>query len=254
MVGVVEVFKGFFSLIRTGKSIALMAFLSDGLTIDDPLLGKFIGVESAEMYLRGERIWLSGYEAGIESLSSITGPSGMVIEYAFHMTVNDERIELPVALAADTDGERVTSIRIYYSTWPLTGKHSTRAPILKGRKNVQLPDIIEKYMNSIRGTDVPAVLELFESDGYVREPSGPGFVHRGLDELRNFYTNAIGGGGIPLTHCNAVSDGITTAVEYFFDEWNGVTFPPQAGVAVYETGKNGKIKAARIYDDVDPPF
>ena len=29
--------------------------------------------------------------------------------------------------------------------------------------------------------------------------------------------------------------------------------PPQAGIAVYVRGQNGKLAAARIYDDVDPP-
>jgi hypothetical protein len=30
--------------------------------------------------------------------------------------------------------------------------------------------------------------------------------------------------------------------------------PPQAGVAVYVRGESGKLTAARIYDDVDPPL
>jgi hypothetical protein len=29
--------------------------------------------------------------------------------------------------------------------------------------------------------------------------------------------------------------------------------PPQAGIAVYVRGAGGKLAAARIYDDVDPP-
>jgi hypothetical protein len=30
--------------------------------------------------------------------------------------------------------------------------------------------------------------------------------------------------------------------------------PPQAGVAVYVRGESGKLAAARIYDDADPPL
>jgi hypothetical protein len=30
--------------------------------------------------------------------------------------------------------------------------------------------------------------------------------------------------------------------------------PPQAGVAVYDRGASGKLAAARIYDDADPPL
>jgi hypothetical protein len=30
--------------------------------------------------------------------------------------------------------------------------------------------------------------------------------------------------------------------------------PPEAGVAVYARGQSGKLAAARIYDDVNPPL
>jgi hypothetical protein len=30
--------------------------------------------------------------------------------------------------------------------------------------------------------------------------------------------------------------------------------PHQAGIAVYERGRTGRIAEARIYDDVDPPL
>jgi hypothetical protein len=30
--------------------------------------------------------------------------------------------------------------------------------------------------------------------------------------------------------------------------------PPEGGVTVYERGDSGKVAAARIYDDADPPL
>ena len=42
--------------------------------------------------------------------------------------------------------------------------------------------------------------------------------------------------------------------------WRGyLTFyetelPPEAGIAVYVRGESGKLAAARIYDDADPPL
>jgi hypothetical protein len=35
--------------------------------------------------------------------------------------------------------------------------------------------------------------------------------------------------------------------------WGRTELPPEAGVAVYVQGENGKMAAARIYDDADPP-
>jgi hypothetical protein len=43
------------------------------------------------------------------------------------------------------------------------------------------------------------------------------------------------------------------ALEYNVVKWGMTQLPPQAGVAVYVRGESGKLAAARIYDDVDPP-
>ena len=36
--------------------------------------------------------------------------------------------------------------------------------------------------------------------------------------------------------------------------WGRTELPPQPGVAVYVRGSSGKLAAARIYDDADPPL
>ena len=36
--------------------------------------------------------------------------------------------------------------------------------------------------------------------------------------------------------------------------WGRTELPPAAGVAVYVRGESGKLAAARVYDDVDPPL
>jgi hypothetical protein len=36
--------------------------------------------------------------------------------------------------------------------------------------------------------------------------------------------------------------------------WGRTELPPEAGVAVYVRGDSGKLAAARIYDDCDPPL
>jgi hypothetical protein len=103
--------------------------------------------------------------------------------------------------------------------------------------------------------DKEAVLALFTDDGYAREPSGQRFKHTGRDGLEGFYGPALQNGGIVLTHCTATWDGTTCAIEFIAREWAHVKLPPQAGMAVYETAEGGtKLRAARIYDDVMPPY
>jgi hypothetical protein len=49
-------------------------------------------------------------------------------------------------------------------------------------------------------------------------------------------------------------DGRVCALEYNVVAWGGTPMPPQAGIAVYLRGDSGRLAAARIYDDADPPL
>ncbi len=254
MASMVDVLRGFFSLIREGKGEGIIPFLSENAYVDDPLFGHFSGLDSFEDFIFLERNWLSAYGTAIEPAGYVFTSSEAALEYEFRMEENGRMIELPVAVAASLEKDSLDSLRIYYSTWPVYGNHRVRAPVLPENRNLKLPEILGKYMKAISGSDAGQVVELFEDGGYVREPAGNRYRHSGLNELRDFYDNAISGGGIPLKHCSAVSGGSTVAVEYFFNQWNGIQIPEQCGIAFYDIGISGKLKAARIYDDADPQF
>ena len=103
--------------------------------------------------------------------------------------------------------------------------------------------------------DVGAIVAAFEPDGYAREPAGGPHVHRGREGLRSFYELLFSnGGGIPLGHCAVIDDGRSCALEYNVVRWGRTELPPEAGVAVYVRRPSGRLAAARIYDDVDPPL
>jgi hypothetical protein len=57
-----------------------------------------------------------------------------------------------------------------------------------------------------------------------------------------------------LQHCAVIDDKRSCALEYNVVRWGRTELPPQAGVAVYVRGQTGKLVAARIYDDVEPPL
>ena len=94
----------------------------------------------------------------------------------------------------------------------------------------------------------------FAPDGYVREPLGPSYSHRGSSELRSYFARCFsGGGGIALQKCCVTDDGVRSALEYNCVKWGATGLPPQAGIAVFERGPDGLLAAVRIYDDVEPP-
>jgi hypothetical protein len=112
-----------------------------------------------------------------------------------------------------------------------------------------------EYQRALAAGDLDATIAAFEDEASVREPAGGAFVHLGREQLiklyRLFFSN---GGGIPLEHCAITDDGTSCALEYNVVSWGRTDLAPSAGLAVYVRGRSGKLAAARIYDDPDPPL
>ena len=54
--------------------------------------------------------------------------------------------------------------------------------------------------------------------------------------------------------CALIDNKRVRALEYNVVRWGQTKLRPEAGVAVYVRGRSGKLAAARIYDDADPPL
>ena len=125
------------------------------------------------------------------------------------------------------------------------------AAFAKGFRPADFPEIIT-HAGDLDAT--AAELAAFEPDAYMREPAGDGYVHRGTDDLRGLYELFFSDdGGISLEHCAVADVGRACALEYNVVAWGGMELPPQAGLAVYVRGDSGRLAAARVYDDSDPP-
>jgi hypothetical protein len=144
---------------------------------------------------------------------------------------------------------------MYYSTWPLTGRHAKRPPLLQPDPEMHEPDVVGEYQHALAAGDVDAIVAAFEPGGYAREPAGAQYIHRGLEGLRAFYERQFSNdGGISLERCTLTDDTRACALEYNVERWGKTELWPEAGVAVYVRGESGKLAAARIYDDTDPPL
>ena len=166
------------------------------------------------------------------------------------------RIELPVAIVADRDDDgRIIELRVYYSTWPLTGRHANRPPLLQPDPDLQEPDVVGEYQRALAAGDIRRRRGGLRARRLRARARGRAYVHRGHDELvalyERFFSN---GGGIPLEHCAITDDGRSCALEYNVVRWGRTELPPEAGLAVYVRGSTGKLASARIYDDADPPL
>jgi hypothetical protein len=247
----------FFDGLMAGEVDALVQSFAGEPELHHPARGRIRGKRVFEAFVGEMNGWLGQRDVLVEDVDYlITEPRGFE-EVVLHLHGEAGRVDLPVAIVADhaSDGERIEELRIYFSSWPLTGRHAVRPPLLQPDPALRQSDVVAEYQRALAVGDVDAIVAAFEPDGYAREPAGGRYVHRGIDRLRDFYELLFSNdGGIPLEDCAVIDDGRVCVLEYNVVHWGKTELPPQAGVAVYERGEGGKLAAARIYDDTDPPL
>jgi hypothetical protein len=224
--------------------------------LDDPRVGRVEGARGLHTFVTGTAGWLRERDAVVENVALTVTPTRTVEEVVLNLLADEGgRVELPVAVVTDRNPDRtLKAIRVYHSTWPLTGEHRVRPPLLPAGPNLHAEGTPGDYQRALAEGDLEGILATFESEGYAREPSGAAYLHRGTEALREVYTLMFANsGGIALEHCTLTDDGVRCAIEYNCARWGDTEIPPQAGVAVYERGGSGLLAAARIYDDVEPP-
>jgi len=73
----------------------------------------------------------------------------------------------------------VKVIRVCNSTWPLTGEHRVRPPLLPADPNLHAEVTPGAYQRALAEGDLEGIMATFEPDGYARKPSGAAYLHRG---------------------------------------------------------------------------
>jgi SnoaL-like domain len=244
----------FFDGLLAGELDALVGSFAGEPELHHPVRGRIRGARAFEAYVTETNAWLRRRNTSVEDVEYVVAGRRGFAEVVLHLDGEIGRVGLPVAVVSEKQSDkRILELRIYYSSWPLTGRHASRPPLLQPDPALRASDVVADYQRALSAGDVDAIVAAFEPDGYVREPAGGQHVHRGRDGLRAFYELWFSNdGGIPLEHCTLIDDQRACALEYNVVRWGRTELPPEAGVAVYVRGQNGKLAAARIYDDVNP--
>ena len=246
----------FYDGLLSGEIDALVGSFAGVPEVHHPVRGRIKGEPAFRRYVAETTARLAERNVEVEDVNVARGGGRGVEEVVLHVDGDGGRIGLPVALAADHDeDERILELRLYFSSWALTGRHASRPPLLQADADLREPDVVGAYQRALATGDVEAVLETFEPGGSMREPAGDAYLHRGTDELRALYERFFSnGGGIRLERCAVTDDGRSCALEYNVVAWGRTELPPEAGLAVYVRGESGKLAAARVYDDAEPPL
>ena len=246
----------FFDGLMAGEPDALVESFAAVPELHDPMRGRVKGTRAFAAFASEMSSWLRQRNFSVEDVGHVTAERHGFEEVILQFDGHNGRVDLPVAIVADRRSDRrIEELRIYFSNWPLTGRHVHRPPLLQPDPELREADVVGDYQRALTAGDLDAIVATFEPHGYAREPAGGRHVHRDLDGLRSFYELLFSnGGGIPLEHCAVIDDGRLCALEYNVVRWGTTELPPQAGIAVYLRGDSGKLAAARIYDDTDPPL
>jgi SnoaL-like domain len=242
--------------LMSGEQDALIRSFAGEPVLHDPLHGRIKGARAFGGYVTELRAFLGQHQMSFDAVDDVIAKNRAFEEVILHLDGEAGRVEVPVAILADRDPDgRLAELRVYHSMWRVSGRHVHRPPMLQRDPDLRASDVVADYQRALAAGDVDAILATFEPDAYAREPSGGRYSHRGGDELRAFYEHLFSnGGGIPLEHCTMIDTGRECAIEYNVVRWGQTELPPESGVAVYVRGASGKLAAARIYDDVDPPI
>jgi hypothetical protein len=239
-----------------GETDALIHSFAGEPELHHPVRGRVKGARAFADYVTETKAWFEERTIASEDVDHIRTERGGVEEVVLHLDGETRPVDLPVAVAADIEPDgRMDEIRVYYSSWPLTGGHANRPPLLQPDPELRGPDVVGNYQRALAAGDLDAIVAAFEPGGYAREPAGGRYIHRGPEALREFYELLFSNeGGIPLEHCALTDDKRACALEYNVVRWGKTELAPEAGIAIYVRGESGKLAAARVYDDTVPPL
>ena len=244
----------YFKALNEGDARSLETVWPGEVVVYDPRAGEVRGHRELHRFVGRNRSWLAGLHARTETVASTVAGGRAVVELLAHLDHNGRELAWPVAVVAESPDDSSVVFRTYCSQWPVDERHHLRPPILKPGPS-HPGDVVGRYQAALDAGDAEAIVSTFAPDGYFWEPSGPEHAHRGTDELRSFFTKCFSaGGGVGLQPCAVTDDGVRCAVEYNCVRWGRHELPPQAGISVYERGQDGLLAAARVYDDVEPPY
>jgi hypothetical protein len=244
----------------------LVRRLGDRATVDDPIFGRTTGMPALARYLDEVAAWLSKHDGAFDKVAFVTGSDRDVTEGTLSLTFEGRRVRVPLAVVAERRPEREVEMRLYYSTKPIKGTRAVRSPLLPKDDEVAVPVQVAAQLDALSRADVDAVLASFEDGARLRDAAGETHVKSTEGgPLRAYYEKLCAvvhagndggkasgrGAGIEVLKGARADDGRICALEYTVVRVRGKNVPPQAGLAVYERGETGLLRAVRIYEDID---
>jgi hypothetical protein len=122
----------YFARVRSGETDALVESFAGEPELHHPVRGRVKGRRAFERFVAETNAWLTAHNAVGGQVQRIITPRRVIEETLLTLDGEQGRMKLPIGIVADRDGDaRIIELRVYYSGWPLSGRHSDRPPLLQ---------------------------------------------------------------------------------------------------------------------------
>jgi hypothetical protein len=152
----------YFDGLVAGEVDALVESFVGVPKLHHPLRGSIEGEYEFREFVADTARWLREHDASVEDVHRTVLEHRGFEEVVVHLRGGGEPIDLAHAMVADHGPEaRIEEIRVYFSTRPLTGRATERAPLLAGDRELRLPPAAVEYADAERGHGIevePCVL------------------------------------------------------------------------------------------------
>jgi hypothetical protein len=136
----------YFDGLMSGDVDALVASFAGEPRLHHPLRGHIVGEYEFREFVTDSERWLREHEASIEDLQRSVLEARGFEEVIIHLENADGHVDLPHAMVADHTPEGlIEELRIYFSTRPLTGHPTERAPLLDPDPQLRAVPLVDEY-------------------------------------------------------------------------------------------------------------
>ena len=117
----------YFAGVQSGETEALLRSFAGEPELHHPVRGRVRGRRAFERFIADTTRWLTASNVAADDVERLITPSRTIEETVLTLDGPNGRTELPVAVVGDRDDDaRITELRLYYGTWPFTGRHANR--------------------------------------------------------------------------------------------------------------------------------
>ena len=227
--------------------------LGDRATFDDPQFGRATGGTALSETISRVSSWLAEHSGAFEATSSLAGPEHDVTDGVVSLQYGERTVSLPIAVMVEKGREREIEIRLYYSLKAIRAEGPPRAaPLPLQDEALSLPPPLSAYLEAVSRGDLEQIAASFESGATLSAGDGTVYSQKADGpSMKEYFSRLVSSeGGTTMSKRARVDDGRACAVEYVTTRLRGRDVVSIAGLAVYERGDSGLLRAVRSYDDV----